>query len=123
MSLQKKIKSNHFEGGKNLTKGGEQDKDQNLAKLIQDLEAEGQVLQLESAASAGGNATEDDVAVAGLLATDEILSVGQRVPGAGVGKTLIGWADQKDGSLDLTWDADPGAGAIVRVAVKRKPLS
>ena len=122
MSLSKKIKSNHFEGGKNLTKGGEQDKDQNLAKLIQDLEAEGQVLQLESAASAGGGATEDDVAVAGLLLTDEILGVSQRVPGAN-DLALIGWADQKAGTLDLIWAADPGAGAIVLVAVKRKPLS
>lgn len=122
MSLVEKIKVIHFQGGQNLTQGGKTAKGASLAELIRNLEGEGQVLQLESAASAGGGATEDDVVVAGLLATDEILSVSQRVEG-GNSLALIGWSDQQDGSLDLTWTGDPGAGAIVRVAIKRKPLS
>ncbi len=123
MSLLKKIKLDHFAGGKNITQGGKRGKgDEHLAELVRNLEDEGQVLQLESAESAGGGATEDDVVVAGLLATDEVLSVTQRVAG-GNSLPLLGWSDQKDGSLDLTWSADPGVGAIVKVAVKRKPKS
>jgi len=123
MSLIKKILKTHFEGGSNLAQGGQTKDGEGLADLIRTLEGEGQVLALQSTASAGGGATEDDVAVVGLLATDTILSVTQRVPGAGVGKVFIGWADKKAGSLDLTWDDDPGAGAIVVVAVKRVPTS
>jgi len=121
MSLVKKIKLNHFEGGKNLSQGGEQDKDQHLGKLVQDLEAEGQVLGLVSDAGSGGGATEA-MDVPGLLATDQVLAVSQRTPG-GNSLPLLGWSTQADDLLTGIWSANPGAGAVIDVAVKRVPLS
>lgn len=81
------------------------------------------VIKLDSAATAGGNATET-CTVTGLLTTDELLSVCQFVDGAGAAVGILAWggatgvcsvADQ----LSVTWNADPGAGAKVRVAVRR----
>jgi len=121
MSLQKKIKLNHFEGGKNLTQGQEQAKEQHLAKLVQDLEAEGQVLAFQSDAGAGGGATEA-MTFTGLKTTDQILGVTQRVPG-GNNLAMIGWNTLIANGMTIVWAADPGANAIVVVEVKRVPLS
>jgi len=67
--------------------------------------------------SVGGAATETLV-VTGLAATDTILSVSQRVPGANPA-AFLGWANQAADALDVTWPGDPGAGAIIRVAVRK----
>jgi hypothetical protein len=75
------------------------------------------VIYYDSAASAGGSATET-LTITGLAAADTILSVSQKTPGAN-STAIIGWANQAANSLDLTWTGDPGAGAIVRVAVRK----
>ena len=75
------------------------------------------ILYFDSAAGAGGTASET-MTVTGLLATDEILSVTQMTPGAN-SLPMLGFANQDDDALDITWSADPGAGSVVRVAVKR----
>jgi len=118
MQILERLKDPHFEGQSNISKGGVRDKGKDLASLINKLNENANLVKLTSDASAGGGATEDDVAVDGLLATDIILAVTQRVPG-GNNLALIGYADQKDGSLDLTWTGDPGANAIVEVFVVR----
>lgn len=74
-------------------------------------------IKLTSAASGGGAAAET-LAVVGLLATDELLAVTQRVPGA-TGAVLIGYVLDANAEIDLTWDVDPGAGAIVEVLIRR----
>ena len=70
----KLLKANHFEGQKNVGKGHEQGKDQELASLVNNLVQNSNFVKLTSAASAGGGATEQDVVVTGLLATDLIVS-------------------------------------------------
>lgn len=72
------------------------------------------------ATSAGGAATET-MTFTGLGATDDILSVCQRVDGGAVAATsLIGWANQAANALDVTWTLDPGAGAVIRIAVRKR---
>lgn len=79
-----------------------------------------EILAFSSTASAGGS-DQETVVVTGLLATDTILSVSQQTMGAGTraNQSLIQWSGQADNSLTLDWVGDPGAGAIVIVAVKR----
>lgn len=81
------------------------------------------ITKLDSAVSVGGNATET-MTVTGLLTTDTILGVTQFVDGAGAAVGILAYggatgvcsvADQ----LSVTWNADPGAGAKIRVAVER----
>ncbi len=81
------------------------------------------ITKIDSAVTLGGNATET-VTVTGLLTTDVILSVNQFVDGAGAGVGILAYggatgvcsvADQ----LSVTWNADPGANAKIRVAVQR----
>ena len=112
------LKANHFEGGSNLTDGGKKQNGEDLASLLNDVMGNANIVKLTSDAGAGGAATENDLAVSGLLAADTILSVSQRVAGAN-SLPLLGWADQKDGSLDFVYSADPGAGAICEVLVLR----
>lgn len=81
------------------------------------------VTVINSAASAGGNATET-MTVTGLLTTDTIVSVDQFVKGAGTytGPVAFGNASGNaaaNNALSVTFDADPGAGAKVKVAVVR----
>lgn len=73
---------------------------------------------LSSAASAGGAATEA-LTVTGLLTTDLILAVTQRVDGAN-SLPLLGWSTQIANGITGVWSADPGAGAIVDVAFLRE---
>ena len=73
---------------------------------------------LTSAASAGGSATES-LTVTGLATTDTILAVSQSTAGAGSGKTLIAYGSPAANALSCTWSADPGAGAVVKVAFLR----
>lgn len=75
------------------------------------------ILVFNSTASVGGAAAEV-VVVAGLLASDTILSVSQSVKGAN-NLPLLGFNTQALNALTVVYSADPGAGAIVKVAVKR----
>lgn len=70
-----------------------------------------------SAASAGGGATEA-LTVTGLAADDTILAVHQSTPGAN-DLPLLGWSTQAANALTGIWSADPGAGAIIKVYVKK----
>ncbi len=74
-------------------------------------------LAFNSAATAGSNATET-VVVTGVLATDTLLSVSQSVPGAN-NLPLIGFNTLANNAITLVYSADPGAGAVVVVSVKR----
>ncbi len=76
-----------------------------------------QILVYTSAASAGSNPTEVMV-LTGILATDTILSVSQSVPGAN-NLPLIGFNTLANDALTAVYSADPGAGAVIKVAVKR----
>ena len=68
-----------------------------------------------SAASAGGAATEA-MTFASLEATDTILAVTQKTPGAN-SVAIIGYGTPGAGSMNITWTADPGAGAVVEIFV------
>lgn len=68
-------------------------------------------------AGAGGGATEA-LTCTGLLTTDTILAVTQQTPGAN-SLPLLGWSTVVLNGLTGVWSADPGAGAVVLVAVKR----
>ena len=120
------IKASHFEGGKNMTAGNKQDKNsKDLAALVIELQgavntneaAIAKIVKYTAAATAGGGATQV-VAVTGLAAADSILSVTQRVKGAN-SLPLLGWQAQGLNTLTLVYSADPGAGAIVEVLVKK----
>lgn len=76
-----------------------------------------QVLVLTSGAGAGGGATEA-MTVTGLLTTDTILSVSQKTPGLN-NLPLIGFSTQATNALTAIFSADPGAGAVIIVAIKR----
>ena len=75
------------------------------------------ILAFSSSAGAGGSASEA-MTVTGLLASDTIISVSQKVKGAN-SLPLLGFSTLADNSLTCTWSANPGAGAIVLVSVKR----
>lgn len=117
------------------------------------------IVQLTSAATTGGNRTENNLVVTGILPTDTILSVDQSVEGAGqnqivrivsavsvgggatetytvtgltttdtilsvqpraaAASSIIGLGTQGTGTLQVTYAADPGAGATVIVTVLR----
>lgn len=68
-------------------------------------------------AGAGGAATEVLVCT-GLLATDTVLAVSQKTPGAN-SLPLLGWSTLANDAITGIWSADPGAGAVVLVGVKR----
>ena len=106
------LESSHFEAGKNLNKGSRQlGSEKILVELIPQ--------PLSSSASSGGSATET-LDVAELKKTDEVVSFTQTTLGGGIGKTLLlAKTGSADGKLDCEWDADPGAGSIVKILVVR----
>lgn len=73
---------------------------------------------LTSNASTGGSATES-LTVTGLLTTDTILSVSQSAAGAN-STAVIAYGSPGSGTLSVSWTADPGAGAVVKVLVKHQ---
>lgn len=77
----------------------------------------GGVKVFSSSAGAGGAATEVMV-VTGLLSTDTLLSVSQKTKGAN-SLPLLGFNTQANNALTAVWSADPGAGSVILVAVKR----
>ncbi len=78
------------------------------------------ILALSSNASAGG-AVSEALTVTGLLTTDTILSVSQKTQGGATRTSLplIGWDTVVTNGLTAHWVADPGAGAVLLVAIKR----
>lgn len=75
------------------------------------------VFTYTSSAGAGGSSTEA-MTLTGLLATDTVLSVSQKTPGANH-LPLIGYSTLANNSLTGIWSADPGAGTVIVVSVKR----
>lgn len=75
------------------------------------------ILEFASNASAGGSSSEA-LTVTGLLSTDTILAVSQKTPGAN-SEPLLGFSVQVNNGLTAVWPSDPGAGAVILVAVKR----
>lgn len=78
-----------------------------------------QILTIDSAASAGGSATES-LTFTGLLATDVILALTPMTEGANPA-AISEFGAPGAGSLSVTFTADPGAGAVVRALVYRAP--
>ena len=68
---------------------------------------------VDSSATSGGAAAEE-VTVAGLLTTSTIWAVTQKTAG-GAALPLTGWTNVLNGSLNVTYSADMGPGAVVRV--------
>ena len=56
--------------------------------------------------------------VTGLKTTDVILSVVQKTKGAN-NLPLLGWTTVAANSVTAVWSADPGAGSVIVVTVKR----
>jgi len=71
----------------------------------------------DTAATSGGAVTET-VTCSGLLATDKILAITQRVKGAN-STALNAFVPSNDGYITLGWTADPGASSISRVQYLR----
>lgn len=65
-----------------------------------------------------GGAPSEVMTITGLGATDTILAVTQVTPGA-ANLAIIGFSAQGPNTLTITWTGNPGAGAIVRVSVKK----
>lgn len=111
-----KLRDAAFQGHGSLTKGQRLLGEKTLEELLNDIITNANTEALTSAATAGGAATEAALAVTGLLATDEILSVTTVAGGNAVG--FVGYANQIDGAIDITFSADPGAGRTVTVLVR-----
>jgi len=79
--------------------------------------AVGGIVTYDSAASAGGS-TSETLTVTGLAVGDVILAASQRVVGANA-SALSGFGTVALNSLPVTFTANPGAGAIVRVLVRK----
>lgn len=75
----------------------------------------------DSSASPGGSATVVHT-VTGLGANDEILSVTPRTQGANAA-SVRSFGTQINNGLTVVYTADPGAGAVVRVAVLKAPVA
>lgn len=86
--------------------------------LVDAWNAQQEIMSFTSEASAGGAASEA-VTLTGLLDTDTVIAVTQKTAGAGTGKNLIGWSTIANDALTVTWNNDPGAGAVVVAVVLR----
>lgn len=78
------------------------------------------IVTYTSSAGAGGAATEAMV-LTGLAAADQILGLHQKTPGAN-NLPLLGRTTLAANALTCTWSADPGAGAVVVVTVRKASL-
>jgi hypothetical protein len=106
------IRGNHFDANKNITLGGRRAK---ASKILPELLGQ----PLDSAASAGGGATET-IAVSGLTFKDEILGAFLKTPGGTATSALVSAVHgTAEGTIDCSFTADPGAGAVVRLIVRR----
>lgn len=111
------VSVDYFDGGQNLNKGSKRGSDQHLAQILNAKLDESQILVFTSSAGAGGGATEAMV-VTGLKTTDVILSVVQKTKGAN-NLPLLGWTTVAANAVTGVWSADPGAGSVIVVTVKR----
>lgn len=111
------VSVDYFDGGQNLNKGSKRGSDQHLAQILNDKLDEAQIVVLTSAAGAGGAASAA-LTVTGLKTTDVIMSVVQKTKGAN-NLPLLGWTTQAANALTVQWSADPGAGSVIVVTVKR----
>lgn len=75
-------------------------------------------IQVFSSAASSGGASTEALTVTGLLSTDTVISVSQKTPG-GNNTALIGWSTLVNNGITGIWTANPGANAIVIVAVIR----
>lgn len=107
--LTKAIRGQAFDGNASLNQG------QRLLgeKTLEEMLNARLPMVSDSDASVGGAATET-MKVEGLKIGDIVTSVAQVVAGAAV-SVLEYAAVTVDGELNVTWSADPTAGAIVRV--------
>lgn len=78
------------------------------------------IVTYTSSAGSGGAATEAMV-LTGLAAADQILACHQKTPGAN-SLPLLGYSTLAANALTCTWSADPGAGAVVVVTVRKASL-
>lgn len=78
----------------------------------------GQVLNFASAISVGGAAAEAYV-VTGLKTTDTVIAVTQKTDGAGAAVGILSYGTLVANGLTVTYNADPGANAVVNVVVLR----
>lgn len=125
------ITKKHFEGGANLTEGSKkgdagtladlvmasQDADTALTASVATKQTAAGLVAITCGTGAGGGATAA-LTCTGLLTTDTILAVTQKTPGAN-SLPLLGWQTVVTNGLTAVWSADPGAGSVVVVAVKR----
>lgn len=111
------VSLSYFDGGQNLSKGNARGSDKHLAQILNEKLDESQILVFTSAAGAGGAASAA-MTVTGLQTTDVILSVVQKTKGAN-NLPLLGWTTVAANSITVQWSADPGAGSVIVVAVKR----
>ena len=111
------LPENYFHGGQNLNQGQKRGSDKHLAQVLNDKLDYANVIVFTSAAGAGGAATAA-MTVTGLKTTDVILSVVQKTPGAN-SLPLLGWSTVAANSVTAIWSADPGAGSVIVVTVKR----
>jgi hypothetical protein len=79
-------------------------------------------IQVYSAAASAGGAATEALTVTGLGASDVVLAVTQKTPGAN-DLPLLGWSTQIADGLTGIWSADPGAGAVVEVLVLKAVAS
>jgi len=77
----------------------------------------GTILAFTSNGTVGGAAAEI-LTVPGLLATDTIIAVTQKVQGTG-NLPLLGWSAQGNNTITGHWVGDPALNAVLLVAVKR----
>lgn len=89
----------------------------NIAGKVQADASYTNYVALASTASSGGAATEA-VTVTGLLTTDTILAVSQKVKGAN-STALNGYNTQIADGLTLSWTGNPGASSVSTVLVSR----
>lgn len=111
------LSEKHFHGGQNLNEGHKRGSDKHLAQILNEKVDYANLMVFTSAAGAGGAATAA-MTVTGLKTTDVILSVVQKTPGAN-SLPLLGWSTVAANSVTAIWSADPGAGSVIVVTVKR----
>jgi len=101
----------HFEAGRNLTKGSRKNGDEKI--LVE------QLSQVQTSSVGGGGSATETLNVVGLKKSDELLSATQVVKGA-LGTALLTVAiASTDGKIDCEWTGNPGAGAVVKITVRR----
>ena len=111
------LRDGAFKGHGSLTKGQRLLSEKTLEEILNDIIINANTEVLTTDATSGGAATEGDLPVTGLLATDEILSI-TPIGGGTSTVALTGFLNQEDGEIDLVFAADPGAGKTLKILVR-----